>query len=253
MIGVREVEYQADGKTMRGHLAWPVAQGLHPGVLIGHEGIGLNDFQRERADRLAELGYIAFAMDYLAGGWFPDPAEMMTVLGPLIADPDRMQNVGRAALQALLGHPQVDPNRVAAIGYGAGGTIVLELGRSGARLNAIAVVNPVLPTAHAEKWTRVGCPILVCVGSQDPLAPPALLTTFAEQMRAAGTDWQLVVYGGAEHAFHLPPLNPDGSLSSGDQHAQPTPGVSYHRLHAQRAWRAVVEHLGEASIGSALP
>jgi dienelactone hydrolase len=252
MIDICEVEYQADGKTMRGHLAWPTAEGLHPGVLIGHEGIGLNDFQRERADRLAECGYIAFAMDYHAGRWFSDPGEMMSVLGPLIADPARMRDIGSAALQVLLDHPQIDPHRVAAIGYGTGGTIALELGRAGASLVAIAAVNPVLPTAHAEAWANVRCPILVCVGSEDPLAPPARLSTFADEMRAAGTDWQLVVYGGAEHAFHLPPLNPDGSLSTGEGHERPTPGVCYHHLHAQRAWRAVLEHLDETLGGAGL-
>jgi dienelactone hydrolase len=250
MIDVGEIDYHADGKILRGHLAWPTAEGPHPGVLIGHEGIGLNDFQRKRADRLAERGYIAFAMEYNAGRWFFDPAEMMSVLGPLIANPARMRDIGSAALQVLLNHPQIDPSRVAAIGYGTGGTIALELGRTGASLNAIVAVNPVLPTAHAEQWANVRCPILVCVGSEDPLAPPALLSRFAEQMRVAGIDWQLVVYGGAEHAFHLPPLNADGSMSTRNGHERPTPGVSYHHLHAQRAWRAVLELLDETLAGA---
>jgi dienelactone hydrolase len=246
MITTREIDYQADGKTMRGHLAWPEADGLHPGVLIGHEGIGLNEFQRERADRLAERGYIAFAMDYHAGRWFSDPAEMMQVLGPLLADAARMRDIGGSALQVLLDHDQVDPTRVAAIGYGSGGTIALELGRAGADLKAIAAVNPVLPTEHAEEWANVTCPILVCVGSEDPLAPPALLSAFANEMQTAKSDWQMIIYGGAEHAFHLPPLNTDGTLStSSGGHQQLTRGVSHHRLHARRAWRAILEHLRE--------
>ena len=65
-------------------------------------------------------------------------------------------------------------------------------------------------------------------------------------MDVAGTDWQLVLHGGAEHAFHLPPLNPDGSVATDPRKSLSTPGVSYHQLHAQRAWRAITAHLEEA-------
>jgi dienelactone hydrolase len=129
MVKTRRVEYLADGRVMIGHLAWPTGDGLRPGVLIGHEGIGLNDFQRERADRLAERGYVAFAMDYHGGRWFSDPAEMTSRLGPLLADPDRMRAIGRAALDVLCGEPRTNPSQIAAIGYGAGGTMGVRAAR----------------------------------------------------------------------------------------------------------------------------
>ena len=176
---------------MTGHLACPDTSGPHPAVLLVHEGIGLNDFQRQRADRLAEAGYVAFAMDYLAGRWFADPADMIPVLGPLIADPERMRDIGLAALQVLLDDHQVDPSRVAALGYGTGGSIALELGRDGVPLAAIAVVNPVLPTEHLQRWGNLACPLLMCVGSKDPLAPTTLLNDVTAQLDAAGVDWQL--------------------------------------------------------------
>lgn len=245
MVKTRRVEYRADGRVMIGHLAWPTGDGLRPGVLIGHEGIGLNDFQRERADRLAERGYVAFAMDYHGGRWFSDPAEMMSQLGPLLADPDRMRAIGRAALDVLCGEPRTDPSQIAAIGYGAGGTIALELGRDGVDLRAVAAVNPVLATVRPQDSANLSCPVLVCVGSEDPLAPPEQLRAFANEMQVAEVDWQLIVYGGAEHAFHLPPVNADGSLSTTDAHEQPVPGVGYHHLHAQRSWRAILGLLDE--------
>jgi dienelactone hydrolase len=63
-----DIEYEADGKKMIGRLALPAGGGRHPAVLIAHEGTGLDDHQRCRADQLAELGYVAFALDYHGGG-----------------------------------------------------------------------------------------------------------------------------------------------------------------------------------------
>ena len=247
MVKTRRVEYRADGRVMIGHLAWPTGDGLRPGVLIGHEGTGLNDFQRERADRLAERGYVAFAMDYHGGRRFSDPAEMMSQLEPLLGDPDRMREIGRAALDVLCGEPRTDASQIAAIGYGAGGTIALELGRDGVDLRAIAAVNPVLATVRPQDSANIDCPVLVCVGSEDPMAPPERRRAFADEMQAADLDWQLIIYGGAKHAFHHPPINADGSLFTAGAHQQPVvvPGVGYHHLHAQRSWRAILDLLDE--------
>ncbi|HEY7049840.1 MAG TPA: dienelactone hydrolase family protein [Jatrophihabitantaceae bacterium] len=246
----RPVEYRADGTVMIGHLAVPAGTGRRPGVLIGHEGIGLNDVQRRRADQLAERGYVAFAMDYHGGRWFSDPAEMMARLEPLLADPDRMREIGRAAFDVLCAEPCTDTSQIAAVGYGAGGTIALELGRDGTDLRAIAAVNPVLETVRPQDSANIDCPVLVCIGSEDPIAPLARRHAFAAEMQAAGIDWQLIIYGGAEHAFHLPPLNADGSLSTADAHEQPVPGIRYHHRHAQRSWRAILDLLDEVFSAS---
>lgn len=69
-VTTKEIEYSADGTTMIGRLALPDGAGKRPGVLIAHDGPGLNDYQRRRADRLAESGYVAFALDYHGGGRF---------------------------------------------------------------------------------------------------------------------------------------------------------------------------------------
>jgi dienelactone hydrolase len=246
MVTTRQFEYLVDGETMVGHLAVPEGSGRRPGVLIGHEGIGLNDFQRRRADELAASGYVAFAMDYHGGRWLPDPREMMARLGPLLADPDRMRAVGRAALDVLCQEPRTDTSQLAAIGYGAGGTIALELGRDGVELRAIAGVNPILNAVRPQDSANISCPVLVCVGSEDPLVTADQRRAYGEEMQAAGVDWQLVVYGGAKHVFHHPPMNRDGSLADADAHDQLTaPGVGYHPVHARRAWRAILGLLDE--------
>src|SRR5215213_7687157 len=130
-VTTRSVEYPADGLTMVGHLALPAGVDKRPAVLIGPEGPGIDDVQRRRADALAELGYVALAFDIHGGRWFTDPEEMLARCMPLLADPDRMRGIGHAALDVLRAEPRIDPDRIAAIGYGTGGAIALELGRDG--------------------------------------------------------------------------------------------------------------------------
>lgn len=245
-ITTRAAEYPADGLTMVGHLALPAGAERCPAVLLGPEGTGLNDYQRRRADALAELGYVALAFDIHGGRFISDPAQMMARLGPLLTEPNRMRAIGRAALSVLLAEPRVDPEWVAAVGYGIGGTIGLELGRDGVDLRAIAVVNSPLATGRPGEAARIRCLVWVGVGSEDPLVTPTERETFAAEMQGAGVDWRLVVYGGALHAFHHPPINPDGSLSSASEHDQPViDGVGYHPRHARRAWDDIVAVLAE--------
>ncbi|MEU2082176.1 dienelactone hydrolase family protein [Streptomyces albus] len=229
----RTVTYPADGLTMVGHLALPAGDGRRPAVLIGPEGPGLNDFQRRRADALAELGYVALAFDLHGGRWFTDPEEMLARVTPLLADPDRMREIGHAALDVVRAEPRTDPARIAAIGYGTGGAIALELGRDGADLRAIGTVNA-LTTGRPGEAARIRCPVWAGVGSEDPIMPPAQRDAFAAEMQAAGVDWRLVVYGGALHAFHHPPV---------DQKV--VPGVGHHPKHARRAWQDIVALLTE--------
>ncbi|MFB7476727.1 dienelactone hydrolase family protein [Kitasatospora sp. NPDC056184] len=232
-VTTRTVAYPADGLTMIGHLALPAGTGRRPAVLLGPEGPGLNDVQRRRADALAELGYVALAFDLHGGRWFTDPQEMLARVMPMLDDPDRLRDIGHAALDVLRGEPRTDPDRIAAVGYGTGGAIALELGRAGVDLRAIGTVNG-LTTGRPGEAARIRCPVWAGVGSEDPIMPPAQREAFAAEMQAAGVDWRLVVYGGALHAFHHPPV---------DQAV--VPGVGYHPRHAERAWRDVLGLLAE--------
>lgn len=248
MIATSEVTYDADGLTMVAHLAQPHGEGPWPTVLIAHDGVGLHDYQRRRADHLAEHGYVALAMDYHGGQLFlGDPEAMLARVMPLIADADRMQAIGAAALDVLLAVPGADSDRLAAVGYGAGGSIVLELARGGVPFKAVAVVHPGLPDARAEDWASATGPFLLCTGSEDPICTPDKVLTFTRALQDARIDWRVNIYGGAEHAFWARPTNPDGSPTDGTTHAEATvPGVSYHPAHTERSWRAVLDLLDEA-------
>jgi dienelactone hydrolase len=247
MIATREVTYDVDGLTMIAHLARPDGEGPWPAVLIGHDGVGLDEYQRQRAEDLAGHGYLALAMDYYGGElFFNRPAAMLARVMPLLADAERMRVIGRAALDVLLAQPGVDPDRIAALGYGAGGHIVLELARLGVPFKSIAVVHPSLPEARAEDWTDLVTTVLLCTGSEDPLCTPEQVLTFGRALEEAGIDWRVNIYGGAKHAFWARPRNPDGSPAQGTSHTMATvPGVGYHPKHAARAWQAVLELFDE--------
>jgi dienelactone hydrolase len=248
MVVTDEITYEVDGLTMIAHLARPSGTGPWPAVLIGHDGIGLDDYQRGRADVLAEHGYIAFAMDYHAGRtFFGDPQAMLARVMPLLADLNRIHAIGRAALDVLLDVPGVDRDRLAALGYGAGGRIVLELAGAKVPFKAVAAIHPALPAADTELWTSVGGAFLLCTGSEDPLCTPAQLMEFGNALQNAGVDWRVNVYGGAQHAFWADPNESGGSSTGGGAHANATvPGVAHHALHAARAWQAVLDLLAEA-------
>ncbi len=240
-ITTRTVEYPADNLTMTGHLALPAGTGLRPAVLVGPEGTGLSDVERRRAEALAELGYVALAFDLHGGRYLADPEDMLARCMPLLADPGRMRAIGHAALDVLWAEPRADRARTAAIGYGTGGAIALELGRDGVDLRAIGTVNA-LTTGRPGEAARIRCPVWAGVGSQDPIMPPAQREAFAEEMQAAGVDWRVVVYGGALHAFHHPTVG----------HTV-RPGVGHHPRHARRAWHDVVALLAECLLPECPP
>jgi len=134
-----DIEYQADGARLVGYLAVDDAKpGKRPGVLVAPEGGGLVDLTKSIARRLAEAGYVAFAMDYYGDGQpLADLSEAMPRIMAFMADPTGIRARATAALKVLTDQPQTDAGRLAAIGYCFGGTTVLELARGGADLAAV--------------------------------------------------------------------------------------------------------------------
>jgi dienelactone hydrolase len=251
-----EIAYHADGLTMTGYLARPDGEGPWPAVLIGHDGVGLESYQRSRADALARRGYVAFAMDYHGGEVFlGKPEAMLARTMPLLADVDRMRAIGHAALNQLLAQPDVDRGRLLALGYGAGGRIVLELARAGVPFQAMALVHPGLPDAGDDGCAGMKGSILICTGSEDPIITPGQVLAFGEALQRAGLDWRVNIYGGAEHAFWAQQATGNAGPNGKSGPALATvPGVGYHPAHAVRAWQAVIDHFDDAfQTSSSLP
>jgi len=236
MATTRDVSYEADGRTMVGTLAIPDGTDRRPGVLVCHEGPGLDDHARSRAVRLAEeLGYVAFALDYHGGGRpLEDRAQMMARLGELRADPPRTRAIGTAGLDVLCAEERTDPDRLAGIGFCFGGTLALELARGGADLKAVVGFHAGLSTTRPEDAAHIVGSVLALIGADDPIVDHAERRAFEEEMRAGGVDWQLHVYGGAVHSF----TNPRAV-------GVDIPGIAYHEPTDRRSWQAMLDLFAE--------
>jgi dienelactone hydrolase len=183
----RDVQYEVDGTTMIGRLALPDGDGTRPGVLIAHEGNGLDDFQKERAEQFAALGYVAFALDYYGGGTpLTDRDDINARLTRLWDDAALARSVAQAGLDVLLAEPRTDATRVAAVGYCFGGALVLELARGGAELKAVVGFHPGLRTPRPQDSAAIRGAVLICIGADDPLVGVDQRNSFEAEMRGAG-------------------------------------------------------------------
>jgi dienelactone hydrolase len=172
-VHTEDIWYEADGSIMVGHLALDDQQpGKRPAVLVAHEGSGLGQHAKEVAERLAALGYIAFALDYFGDGQCPPLDQAQERLRALTADPRRTARLARAGLDVLLAQPATDAGRVAAIGYCFGGVVALELARAGADLKAVVGFHPGFTTPRPEDSRNIRASVLMCCGTDDPFAAP---------------------------------------------------------------------------------
>jgi dienelactone hydrolase len=210
MVSTSDIDYSADGSTLIGRLALPDGQGKRPAVLIAHEGGGLDDYQKSRAERFANLGYVAFALDYHGGGRpLTDRDEMAARCQALWSEPERIRALAGAGLEVLVGEPRSDASRLAAVGY---------------------CFHPRLATRRPHDAANIKGKVLVCVGTEDPLISVPERLAFEEEMRAGGVDWRMNLYGGAGHSFTRPGAELDGVA-----------GISHHQLSDERSWRAMLD------------
>jgi dienelactone hydrolase len=244
-IHTESIEYKDGDTTLEGYLAYDdTITAKRPGVLIVHEWWGLGEQQKRRARMLAELGYVAFALDmYGKGKLTDDPKQAAEWASAFRNDPETAKRRFEAGLTVLRDDEHVDASRIAAIGYCFGGGICLDMARMGVDLAGVVSFHGTLGSNVPERLRKpITAKILVCTGADDPNAPPAVVNAFEEEMREAGADWELISYGGAVHSV----TNPDA-----DRHG--IKGVAYNAKADRRSWEAMkqflAEILGETSSG----
>jgi dienelactone hydrolase len=224
---LREVAYSIDGHTYRGYLA-DGSQGTRvPGILVIHGGGGLGAHAKQRTEKLAEAGYVAFAAD-LFGRPVDGLDDARALVEHFTHNWRELRARCMAGLDVLRKQPHVDADRLAVIGFCFGGQAAVELGRSGAPIRAIVGFHSQLRTERPDDSAQIKAKVLICVGDQDCFVSRSERETFMENMTASHVDCQLLLFSGVHHSFTDPFAEASG-----------VPGLKYDALADQRSWRAM--------------
>lgn len=213
------VTYPIDGGLYEGYVARNEGFGdRQPLVLLIHDWNGIDDYEKRRAQMLAERGYTAFAMDLYGQGVRPETTEeAQAESGKLYGDRETLRSRLFAGLARARQIPGVDPQRVVAIGYCFGGAAVLEFSRAGADLQGFVSFHGGLATPEDQDYSQATGPILILHGADDPVAPMEEVATLANDLTAAGVAFDMELYGGVLHSFTV--WGADGGSSRYDGRA----------------------------------
>jgi dienelactone hydrolase len=235
-IHTETIEYRDGDTVLEGYLAYDASiQGKRPGVLIVHQWMGLTDYEKQRAEMLAKLGYTAFALDIYGKGIRPKSSQDAGAqAGKYKNNRVLLRERAQAGLAVLEKQELTDPRRIAAIGYCFGGTTVIELARSGADIAGVVSFHGGLDSPHPEDGRNIKCKVLALQGADDPFVPAKDRAAFEDEMRQAKVDWELVKYGGAVHSFT--------EKDAGDN---PARGAAYNEKADRRSWRAMQDFFAE--------
>lgn len=233
-----EVAYASDSTQMKGYLVYDEnIKTKRPGVIVIHEWWGHNDYVRERADMLAELGYTAIAIDMYGDGKQADhPKDAGKFASSVMSNLPEAKARFNAALELLKQHESVDADKIAAIGYCFGGSVALTMANSGYDLDAVAafhsgVALPVMPN------NQLKARVLVCNGADDPFVSPESISSFKTAMDSVGANYQYIAYKGATHGFTAKEADINGKKFD-------LP-LAYNKEADEKSWNSLQELLKE--------
>lgn len=236
------VRYQSKGTECLGYLACSDSSPTkRPAVLIAHAWRGQDEFARQKARDLADLGYVGFAADlYGHGKNAADNDEAAKLMRPLFLDRRLLLDRITAALNVLIDHPRVNADAIGAIGFCFGGLTVIELLRSGAPVSGVVSFHGMLGNTLGEHKAKtvadastIRGALLILHGHKDPMTSKAEIESVQTEFTKAGIDWQMITYGLATHAFTNPMANEEKN------------GLLYHPQTAFRAWQAMINFFEE--------
>ncbi|MDJ0777050.1 MAG: dienelactone hydrolase family protein [Gammaproteobacteria bacterium] len=237
-ILTNRIEYSVGDASHQAYLAYDdEITEARPGVIIVHEWWGLNDYPVRRAHMLAELGYVALALDMFGGGRTADnPDQAGALMNGVLGDMDTGTAALRAGHELLLQQPGVDPARTAAIGYCFGGAMVLHMARIGMPLAAVASFHGALGSFHPPQPGEVRARVLVCHGAADSMVSMDDLDAFKTEMDAAGADYEVLLLDGAKHGFS----NPEASVNAEKYGLD----LAYDEAADRQSWSAMTDLFG---------
>ncbi len=236
-LQTQPVDYKDGDTALEGYLSVKKGiEGKQPGVLVVPDWMGLRESYKKIADRLAEMGYVAFAADVYGKGVRPSNSqEAAAEAKKYKSDRKLLRQRVVAGLEELKKMPNVDLNRIAAIGYCFGGTTVLELARTGVPIAGVVSFHGGLDSPAPDDGKNIKSKVLALHGADDPFVPPQDVAAFQEEMRKGNVDWQMVYYGDAVHSFTQPQAGTDKSK-----------GNAYNEKADKRSWEHMKQFFREA-------
>ena len=230
------VEYAEGNTKLEGWLAVPEdVTGKVPGVLVIHDWTGVQSYSKGRANQLAALGYVAMVADIYGKGILPaNPKESAAEATKFKTDRTLFRMRLMAGLAELKKQPNVDPDRIVAIGYCFGGTGVLELARAGAEVKGVVSFHGGLDSPTPADGKNIKTKVLILHGADDPYVPAEGIAAMTAEFNAAQVDWQMVSYSGAVHSFTNPAAGNDNSK-----------GAAYNAAADARSWVAMKSFFNE--------
>lgn len=230
----KQVEYHDENTLLEGYLACNNSKNeKRPLVLVVHDWSGRNEFACKKAELLAELGYVGFAVDMFGKGVQGNTTEEKSkLIQPFMQDRKKLLQRINAGFECAKKIENIDLNRIAIIGFCFGGLCALDLARSGADIAGVVSFHGLLqPPAQADK--KITAKILALCGYKDPMVPPDVVAAFQTEMTSAEVDWQMTIYGQALHAFTNPVAHDYGL------------GTVYNDCADKRSWIAMKNFLEE--------
>lgn len=234
----KDVDYKFDGQTYKGYLVYKSGiKGSKPGLLVAHNWIGLSDETKSKADQMAELGYVVFALDIYGTKAMPkNVEEAAKTAGAYKKDRVMLRRHMEKGFEELKKQEHVNAKKIVALGYCFGGTSVLELARSGADLAGVVTFHGGLDSPKPEDGKNIKAKVLVLAGADDPYVPQPDIRAFENEMKSAKVDWQMNSYGNAVHSFTEKAAGNDNSK-----------GAAYNALADERSWKAMKDFLAEVA------
>jgi dienelactone hydrolase len=234
----QQIDYFDDDVLLKAYIAFDdKITGKRPAILIAHDWTGQNELARQKAEKIAALGYLGFALDMYGNGEIgANNEEKSTLMKPLIDDRALLRKRIQAAFNAVQRLPQVNAAYIGAIGFCFGGLCVLDLARSGVDIKGVVSFHGLLNGSVNGSNEKIKAKILALQGHDDPMVSPEQVLAFENEMTTAGADWQLHVYGNTMHAFTNPLANDPGF------------GTVYNQVADSRAWVAMQNFFAEVFI-----
>jgi dienelactone hydrolase len=206
-------------------------KGKRPAVLVIPEWWGLNDYPKKRARMLAQLGYVAMALDIYGDGKVADnPDSAGAWAQPFYKNPMKAKLRIDSAIARLRKFDNVDPQNIGAIGYCFGGGVLLNTARLGDDIKALVSFHGSLIGTPARK-DLLKTTILVCHGNDDKFVSAADVAKFKKQMDSIGANYTFIGYDSATHAFTNP-----ASTENGQKFHMP---IAYNAKADSASWDAM--------------